>query len=199
MRCKTEHHDRHPWSYGLNIDRQSKSNVLREIKPNEFTMMQSIGIAKLNQEAEFMSNLPQDHRYTRISENDPLPDISDLSPFKAILIVEDKPSAAWQTSVCEWLINHGCHYILAWGKDCYSWHKRIESIKSIYREYGNVSDRDSTITTWHDDWTLEQVFHYAKFASNHPTVNLSNILLVHLSSDDKESSFIDEFMAVDRF
>ncbi len=65
-------------------------------------------------------------RYIRLSEGDPLPDLSALRAFKALLIVDEEPSADWQNSVSAWLVDQGCLYMMAWGKDCSSWDTSVD-------------------------------------------------------------------------
>lgn len=54
-------------------------------------------------------------------EENELPSLKEFSPFKAVVVIEAEVSKEWQANVSKWLVNSGCFYMMAWGKDCSSW------------------------------------------------------------------------------
>ncbi|MDA1323627.1 MAG: hypothetical protein O3C34_02675 [Proteobacteria bacterium] len=60
-------------------------------------------------------------RYVRLRDGSTLPDVSDLKPFKAIVVLEAQTTLAWQKMASTWLVKSGCLYMMAWGEDCGSW------------------------------------------------------------------------------
>jgi len=101
-------------------------------------------------------------RYVRMQDGNTLPDVSDLRPFKAIVVVEDHPSREWQTRASKWLVDSGCLYMMAWGEDCRSWDDSADWANLEAFDFDDIPDDEFVMTTWHDDETLEEVFQFAK-------------------------------------
>jgi hypothetical protein len=49
------------------------------------------------------------------------------------------------------------------------------------------------MTTWHDGETLESVFWFAGACAFHPTVELRDTLIVHVSHEDRETEILRLF------
>ena len=64
-------------------------------------------------------------RYVQVQDGSPLPDVSELKPYKAIVVVEDRPSQVWRDQASRWLVDSGCLYMMAWGEDCSSWDDNV--------------------------------------------------------------------------
>lgn len=126
-------------------------------------------------------------RYVQIQDGEPLPDVGDLKPFKAIVVVEDRPSREWQTQTSRWLVDSGCLYMMAWGDDCESWDDSVDLANLETFNFGDIPDAKSVMTTWHESESLEDVFRFAKALALHPTVKLSNVLILHVGADDKHA------------
>ena len=97
-----------------------------------------------------MNNDMHEPQYIRLNGADPFPELSSLAPFKAILVIEERPSAEWQCSVSEWLVRQGCLYMMAWGTDCSSWDDTVDDANLARFDYEDIPDDKLVITTWHD-------------------------------------------------
>ncbi len=128
-------------------------------------------------------------RYVRVQDGDSLPDVGNLKPYKAIVVVENRPSLEWQYQASEWLVGSGCLYMLAWGEDCTSWDDSVDSANLETFDFGDIPDEEFVVTTWHESETLEEVFQFAKDLALHPTVKLKNVLILHVSTDNKHAKF----------
>lgn len=39
-------------------------------------------------------------------------------PYKAVVVVEQDVENDWRNAVSDWLVESGCLYMMAWGRDC---------------------------------------------------------------------------------
>lgn len=132
-------------------------------------------------------------RYVRVRDGGSLPDVSDLEPFKAIVIIEDRVTGEWQKAVSTWLVRSGCLFMMAWGEDCSSWDDSVDYANLEEFDFREIPEDRFVMTTWHDSQTLPEVFEFAKVHARHPKRGLDHVLVVHLGSDDKHVTFKELF------
>lgn len=134
-------------------------------------------------------------RYFRANDGDPLPDIADLKPYRAIVIIEADVSDEWQWLVSKWLVNSGCVYMLAWGQDCSSWDDSVDwaSIGTTEAEILERKNAAHVMTTWHEKETLSEVFEFATIGTQESGAPIPNTLLFHIGSVDREDEYISRF------
>lgn len=135
-------------------------------------------------------------RYLRLRTGDPLPDIRDLSPFKAIVIIDGLVDPQWQADTSRWLADSGCRFMMAWGNCCSSWDDSVDIANIEQFDASDISADDFILTTWHEDEPLRDVFEFAKFAAHHPTVTMPSLLLLHISAVDRRDEFEALYEAV---
>ncbi len=128
-------------------------------------------------------------RYVRAQDGDPLPDVGNLKPFKAIVVIENRPSLEWQNQASDWLVESGCLYMMAWGEDCTSWDDSVDWSNIAMFDFGDIPAEEFVMTSWHDSEPLKEVFWFAKECALHPTVKLNNVLILHVGADDKHAKF----------
>lgn len=124
-------------------------------------------------------------RYLRLSPGDVPPKLNDFTPFRAVLIVEAEVESDWQASVSRWLVGSGCLYMMAWGKACGSWDTSVDLANLEQFDYGDIPEEDFIVTTWHENEPLEEVLWFAKTTAYHPTVELPNVLFLHIGANDR--------------
>jgi hypothetical protein len=124
-------------------------------------------------------------KYIRLESGDALPDIGGLQPFKAIVVIEDDVSQIWQWDVSRWLVNSGCRYMMAWGKECSAWVEAVDEANLEAFNY-DVPEEQVVITTRHEDEELDEVFWFARHRAHHPAHELRNTLILHISGEDKQ-------------
>ena len=120
--------------------------------------------------------------YVRIAEGEPLPDITSYRPFKAIVVADAACSDEWRAEASTWLVEGGCLYMMAWGRDAEGWHDAVDWA-NIQRFPDRTPDDQLVMTTSHDDEPLKEVFWYAQFCASHPDADLQHALIVHLSGE----------------
>ena len=133
-------------------------------------------------------------KYVRVQSGDALPDISNLKPFKALVIIEEDISHEWQSQACKWLVDSGCLYMMAWGHDCGSWDDMVDWSNLEQWDFGEIPKEASVMTTWHEEQPIDEVFFFAKHAAVHSTVKLDNLLIFHIGTIDKEAEFESKFL-----
>jgi len=135
------------------------------------------------------------NRYLRLVPGDPQPQLGNFSPFKAVLVIETDVDPEWQAAVSQWLANSGWRYMMAWGPACSSWDDSVDTANMEQFDYGDIPEDEFIITTWHDDEPLEEVLWFAKIAAQHPTLDLKNVLFLHIGTSDREEEISALFAA----
>jgi hypothetical protein len=119
--------------------------------------------------------------YFHLEPGAPPPDVSALSPFRAVVVVDTAVTSTWQSQMSEWLVKSGCLYMMAWGKDCSSWDDAVDIANLEQFDYGSIPEDRSVMTTWHDEQPLSDALDFCKRHANHPTVNLRYTILLHIA------------------
>jgi hypothetical protein len=132
-------------------------------------------------------------QYLRLNQGDPLPKLDGLSPFKAVIIVEADADADWQSNVCRWIVDAGCRFAMTWGQDCELWHDSIDTANLEQFDYGDIPEDDFIMTTWHQNEPLEEAIWFAKWSALHPTLDVSNVLFLHIGTADREEEILSLF------
>ena len=89
--------------------------------------------------------------YVRIAGGQPLPDISAFRPFKAIVVIDAPYSPEWQDLVSKWLVDSGCHYMMAWGEGCASWDDSVDWAILEEFEHCQIPAERYVMTSWHEN------------------------------------------------
>jgi hypothetical protein len=133
--------------------------------------------------------------YLHLAPEDALPAVERLTPFIAIVLVEDEVPEMWQWEVCRWLASSGCRRMLAWGSDCEAWKEAVEEANQEAFDYEEIPPENLVIATSHDNEEWEDVFWYAKHRSSHPAYVLATTVIVHIAKtarkEELESLYAD--------
>jgi hypothetical protein len=129
--------------------------------------------------------------YVRLTPGEPIPDVSSLAPFKAIIALEAGYPSDWQDEVSQWLVASGCRYMMAWGPDCSTWDDSVDMADIEGRNF-EEDDSKFVMTTWHTDETLEEVFWYSQFCANfsYDEIELTRALIVHVGIRDRHKAML---------
>ena len=119
-------------------------------------------------------------RYLHLTPDSDFPTLEELSPFKAILIIEADVAemTMWETSRA--LVAAGCLYVSAWGNQCEAWHDAIDDAFLEATNYEDVAPEQTVTTTWHEDEELGEVFWFAKHRSVHPA-EIRTTMILHIA------------------
>lgn len=120
-------------------------------------------------------------------------EISALSPYTAIVMVEAEVTAQWRSTISRWLVDTGCLYMIAWGKECALWDDVVDWCHMEKYDFGDYPEDSFLITVWFTDWTLEGVFEFAKVHVEHPTVELRHTVLLHISATPDDETILKKY------
>jgi hypothetical protein len=120
-------------------------------------------------------------KYLHLSPSSELPALEGLRQFKAVIVVEADVHETMMWDVSRWLIESGCLYALAWGKDCDQWREAIDDAAQEAVNYEEVPEAKRVFVTAHEDEELEEAFWFAQHRAIHPAHDLNTTLILHLA------------------
>ena len=126
-------------------------------------------------------------QYINLNNDQNPPENLNLEPYKCIVLITEQVKSEWRDIVSKWLIDTGCLYMMAWGQNCSLWDDSVDTANLIAFDWSEIPEDNFVMTTWHKNETLEDVFWFAKFAANHPTVELNNTLLLDIGCSHRET------------
>ncbi len=121
------------------------------------------------------------------------PQLNGLSPFRALLVLDQGVTDEWQTQISDWLVRSGCLYMMAWGVACSSWDDSVDWASMSASDFEETPDDQFVMTTWHDEEPLSETLRFAAHAANHPTVPLRDILIIDITPDDREAELLEAY------
>ena len=128
-------------------------------------------------------------QYVHLQCGDPLPALAGFSTYRTVVVIEDVADSEWQAAASRWLADSGCLYMIAWRKDCNVWDDGVDLANLGQFGYRERPDGKFIVTTRHDHESLEEVVRFAKHSAHHPTIELENVLFLHIGAADRQSKF----------
>ena len=135
-----------------------------------------------------MSNVQ--YHYLRVGTEPPI--LGNIDPFAAVVIIEDEVDWKWRAKISRWLVDSGCLFMMAWGKDCSLWDESVD-----YANIDDFPDREVpndryVLTTWHNDESLEEVFWFAQHSARHDVIKLKHLLLLDISQAPRKDAVMHQ-------
>jgi len=127
--------------------------------------------------------------YVRVEPNAALKPYEGRHPFRAIVVIEDAVEPEWQAAASKWLVESGCAYMLAWGRECSSWDTSVDLANLEAFDYGQIPEDRFVMTTWHEHEPLSEVFWFAKNCAFAGTVDIVDTLVFHVSHHDRSDEY----------
>lgn len=126
-------------------------------------------------------------------EHDP-PVLTSMAS-KCVVVIEDEVSAAWRNTLSTWIVDCGCLYMMAWGKDSSAWDDSVDwaSLEKFDFEDGPLES--FVMTTWHENESLDEVFRFSKTHAEHPTVELMQAVILHIAAASREEELLGMYEA----
>ena len=103
-------------------------------------------------------------------------------------MIEESVTPEWQAQVSNWLVQSGCLFMMAWGKECSTWDNSVDFANLETFNFENIPDDKFVYTTWHEDEPLKEVFWFSKHSADHPEIEISSTLVLHISNQDKKTN-----------
>lgn len=128
-------------------------------------------------------------KYIRIKEQEVLPSLEHLSPFKCLVIISESVSQTRQNEVSDWLVKSGCFVMCAWGNNCSSWDDSVDWANIEQFNYNPIPPESFVLTTWHENESLEEAMFFMKHSITHEVHKLEYVVILHISSENQEAEF----------
>ncbi len=131
--------------------------------------------------------------YIQVKEQESLPSIEHLYPFKCLVIISESVSQARQDEISMWLVKSGCVVMCAWGINCSSWDDSVDCASIEMFNYDLPPPERFVLTTWHENESLDDVMFFLKRAISHSEHELENVVLLHISSKNQVNEIFAKF------
>lgn len=127
-----------------------------------------------------------------------LPAGSSLPPFepiprRVIVLVEQDVTSQWQDAVSKWIVDSGCLWMMAWGRDCCSWDDSVDWANLKHIGGAELTDDNHVMTTWHADEPLSEVFFFNQMCAWHPTLDLHLVTILDVSEQERSSDILSVY------
>jgi hypothetical protein len=116
-----------------------------------------------------------------------------LVPCRVVVLIEQLVSEEWQGQVSEWIVEAGCLYMMAWGRDCSSWDDSVDWASLKAQKDDEVPDDEFVMTTWHENESMAEVFEYCYICAHHPTNDLATVRIVDISAFDRRVEICEAY------
>lgn len=131
--------------------------------------------------------------YFQLTEHSDLPAIGQFAPFKVVLAIEDTVSSTRQHEVSRWLVEMGGKYVMICGTNCASWEETIRQANLEQVDIAHMKPEEFVMITSHRHERLRNVFWHAKKHARHSHVQFSNILTIHIGSQNRSVEYLAMF------
>jgi len=131
--------------------------------------------------------------YIQLTEQNDLPGIGHLAPFKVVLAIEDTVSDSRQSEISSWLVETGGKYVMICGKDCESWEQSIRQANLEQVDIDNMRPEEFVMITTHAHERLRNVLWHAKKHARHSHVKFNNTLTIHIGSQNRSVEYLSMF------
>ena len=122
-----------------------------------------------------------------------IPPSLQAKPYRLIIIADEEVSDEWRNQVAEWIWSIGARYVVAWGHSCEKWHDSVDWANLEAFDFGDVPDADHMMTTWHADEPISEAFWFAGFCAEHPDVELSETVILHIADDSRHEEILAQY------
>jgi len=121
------------------------------------------------------------------------PRLEGVAPFKMVVVIDADVTPEWQGQVSGWLVEAGCRYMMAWGKNCSDWDSSVDEANLAVFDFEEVPEDASVMTTWHDGEPLDEVFWFSEFCAMHPSLALERTYILHIAPEPREVEMLKTF------
>ncbi len=127
--------------------------------------------------------------YFQLTENNELPGIRHLAPFKVVLAIEENVSYTRQHEVSNWLVEMGGKYVMICGDNCQRWEETIRQANLSRINIKDMKPEEFVMITTHAQERLCYVFWHAKKHARHTKVKFANIVTIHIGNQNRSVEY----------
>ncbi len=131
--------------------------------------------------------------YIQVDETSELPDISGLSPFKAVIAIEDRLSISRRDVICNWLTQMGVLYVMICGDEVGLWSASIRKANIDQYDINIMTPEQFVMITEHENERLRSVFWHAKKHAKHTHADLETLVVIHVSNQNRAMDYMSIF------
>ena len=117
-------------------------------------------------------------------------------PRRMIVLVEADVSNDWQNDVSEWIIESGCLFMMAWGRDCSSWDDSVDWANLERFDFEPIPEEARVMTTWHEGDPLEDVFDFDVRCALHRTTEMLLVTIVHIADEPRRDDLLQQYQRI---
>ena len=134
--------------------------------------------------------------YIQLTENNEIPDISEFSPFKAVVVIQNEVSEARQHQISDWIVEMNGLCLVTYGEGSESWAKSIRQ-SNLDKVDIDVMEPEQfvMITDLHNERLRSVIWHAKKYAK-HTHVKLKQTVIVHISNENRAIEYLSIFNKV---
>lgn len=123
--------------------------------------------------------------YVFLPTDAPISVPKEMTKFKCLVLVEREVGNGYRDEISKTLVEAGCLYALAWGRDCSAWDDSVDWAFLEHYDYGAYPEEKFVRTTWHDNETLEETVEHAKHCTEYSEVKLDDILVLDFGKHER--------------
>ncbi len=131
----------------------------------------------------------QSMKYICLGNTGELPDLSQYSPFKVLLSVDQPVSAIRQQEISDWLVAMGAMHVTVRGENCTEWKDAIRQANLDSVSLDDMQPEQFVMITIHPYENLRSIFKQISKHARHTHVELNFTVIVHLSSHSSETEY----------
>ena len=136
-------------------------------------------------------------RYIHLPPDAPPQTLGVEPGFAAIVIIDGQVSSEWRHEVSEWLVEAGCLNMMAWGHDCSLWDDSVDIAKLEAFDWKDIPKDKHVTTSWHEDESLEDVFHFSKICGEYSKTLITGIIILDITEISREDVIMARYDAVE--
>ncbi len=122
------------------------------------------------------------------------PNLGNMRSFAAVVIIEDEVDWKWRDKISRWLVDSGCLFMMAWGRDCKLWDESVDYANIDDFPDGEIPEDRLVLTTWHDDEPLEELFWFAQHSAHHEGIEQKRLLLLDISQMPRKDAVMQQLV-----
>ena len=134
--------------------------------------------------------------YIQLTEINEIPNISAFSPFKALLVIEDEVSKSRQRQISDWLVEMGGLCLTLCGVGSEGWAKSIRQSNLDQVDIQSMEPEQFVMIVEFQNDIFRNVFWHAKKYAKHTHVKLSELVIVHISNENRAVDYLSIFNKV---
>ena len=112
------------------------------------------------------------------------------SPRRVLVLIDQDVESLWQDKVSRWIVESGCLYMMAWGRDCITWDDSVDYANLERFRGRELPDDQFVMTTWHENDPLHEVFFFARVCAFHPTVPMPLLTILDIREEPRKAAIL---------